>query len=143
MNMRQSNHSYEKDFYKWSLIQADLLKRGEFSKADLKHIIEEIEDLGNEKRNALESQIIRLLMHLLKIKYQPEKHTYSWDKSIGNARIEIEKILKKNPSLKREVKNLMDDAYYYARKKAALETKLDIKIFEETCPWTFEEIMEE
>lgn len=86
--MRQSNHLYEKDFYQWSLHQAKLLKRGEWTKLDLENLVEEIESLGKSERSALKNQMIRLLMHLLKIKYQPNKHTKSWDKSIGNARIE-------------------------------------------------------
>ena len=137
----QSN--YEKDLYKWSKTQVNLLKKGDFSRADVDHIIEEIEDLGSSQRNALESQMIRLLMHMLKIAYQPQKHTKSWDKSIGNSRIEIEKIIRKNPSLKRELNNVMNDSYYYARKKAHVETRLDINIFPTDCPWSLKEVIAE
>lgn len=138
---KSSNSNYESDFYKWAFTQADLLKKGDFEKVDFKHIIEEIEDLGTSQRSALESQMTRLMMHMLKIKYQPEKHTKSWDKSIGNARVEIEKIIRKNPSLKRELNEAKNEGYYFARKKAHIETGLEIKKFPEKCPWTLGEVL--
>lgn len=141
---KENKHSnYNSDFYKWANAQAHLLKQGEFEKIDLKHIVEEIEDLGNAQRNALESQMIRLLMHMLKIKYQPKKHTKSWDRSIGNAHIAIERILNKNPSLRKEMLQIWEEAYRYARKKAHIEAGLEIKVFPERCPWSLEEVFQE
>jgi hypothetical protein len=141
--MRQAKQpdSYKDDFYKWTKTQASFLKKGEFSKLDLDHIIEEIEDLAKSERKALKNQMIRLLMHLLKINYQPQKHTKSWDKSIANARLEIEIIIEESPSLKRELPAIFEEAYLYARKKAHIETGLDIKTFPINCPWTLKEIM--
>lgn len=137
----KSNSHYENDFYKWALTQALLLKKGDFSKVDLEHIVEEIEDLAKSQRKALKNQMIRLLMHLLKIAYQPEKHTKSWDKSIGNARIEIDTIIEDNPSLKREMQKVLEESYSHARKKAHVETGLDLNKFPETCPWTTKEVL--
>jgi hypothetical protein len=142
--MRQTKNnraSYSSDFYKWAMTQATLLKKGDFEHVDLKHIIEEIEDLGKSERSALESQLIRLMMHMLKIRYQSQKHTKSWDKSIGNARLEVEKIIRKNPSLKRELNDIKNEAYYFARKKAHIETGLELKIFPEACPWSLKEVL--
>lgn len=141
MKQTAKNSSYNNDFYKWALTQANLLKKGDFSKIDLENIVEEIESLGRSQRSALRNQMIRLLMHMLKIKYQPTKHSKSWDKSIGNAKIEIEKILSENPSLKREMPDLLKESYRYARKKAAIETGLDIKKFPENCPWELKEVI--
>lgn len=69
--------AYEADFYAWTKSQSRLLKKKDFSKIDLEHIIEEIDSLGRSERSALKNQMIWLLMHLLKILYQPEKHTKS------------------------------------------------------------------
>lgn len=131
---------YDKDFFKWTRDQAELLQRGELGKLDRDHLREEIESLGISLQRALESYIANLLMHKLKIKYQPGNHTNSWDNSIKNADFQIQKLIKKNPSLKAYLPELFEDAYYIARLEASSETKLDEKTFPKKCPWTYEEI---
>jgi hypothetical protein len=68
---------YDTDFYTWTTQTAQLLKQRRFSEIDLEHLIEEIEDLGRSEYRALGSRLEVLLMHLLKVKYQPEMHTKS------------------------------------------------------------------
>ena len=132
--------SYVQDFYRWTKDQVDLLKKGDYKKLDINHLIEEIESLGNSEQRALESYLVVLLMHLLKIKYQPTMHTKSWDNSVKNALFRVEKLLKKNPSLKAYLPEIFNDAYYIARLDAASETGLDDKIFPAKCPWTPKEL---
>jgi len=110
---------------------------------DWDHLIEEIESLGRSAKHALKSHLKNLLMHKLKIQYQPKKHTKSWDTSIGNAKIEIEDELNDNPSLQHELNEIFNNSYKSARKKAAIETGIDIKKFPQDCPWTIEEILGE
>ncbi len=45
--------NYEEDFYKWTRLQSDFLKKEEFDKLDIRHLIEEIESLGNSEKRAL------------------------------------------------------------------------------------------
>jgi hypothetical protein len=132
--------SYEHDFFKWTKQQALLLKNREFEKIDIDNLREEIESLGKSEKRALNSHLINLLMHLLKIEYQKEKHTSSWDQSISNARTEIMLLLKDSPSLKNEMKKIFKDSYQYARNKASQETGLEINVFPETCPWEISDI---
>ena len=139
--VKSENQDYNNDFYKWGYTQADLLKSGQFEKIDLANIIEEIEDLSKSRRRSLKSQIVRLLMHMLKIEYQSSKHSKSWDKSIGNARVEIEDIILENPSLKRELKDVLKESYAQARKKASIETGIELKTFPEKCPWTLKQVL--
>ncbi len=127
--------SFDTDFFGWTQDQAILLKKGEFNKLDINHLVEEIEALGNSEQRVLESYLVILLMHLLKIKYQPAKHTKSWDNSVKNAQFRAEKLLKKNPSLKSYLPEIFKDAYYLARLDAASETGLDEKDFPNKCPW--------
>jgi hypothetical protein len=134
--------SYDKDFYGWSLEQSKLLKKKEYAKLDAVNLIEEIEALGRNEKRALESQIKRLLMHLLKIKYQPTLHSPSWDTSVTLSRIEIQEVLADNPSLKPKTEDVFVKAYRSARLSAALETGLDEKTFPIKCPWTFAECMQ-
>jgi len=139
--MRTQKHSYDNDFYGWVLSQANLLKQGEYQKVDWDNVIEEFESLGKSEKRTLESQLTNLLMHMLKVKYQPEMHTRSWDLSIEESRFQANKSLKENPSLKPKLADLLEDAYYAAVIRASKETVLDKKIFPKKCPWTLKEIL--
>ena len=138
-----NKNMYETDYFGWVYEQANLLKNKEYGKLDMDHLIEEIESLGNSPRNKLESHLTILLMHLLKIQYQPDYHTKSWDLSIKNAKFHVRKTINKNPSLKSELEEIYNDAYYLARLDASKETSIHEKTFPKECPWKFEEIMEE
>lgn len=137
----KEEEEYDKDFFKWTQKQASLLQQGEFEKLDRDHLKEEIESLGISLQRALESYLANLLMHKLNIKYQPGMHTNSWDNSIKNSIFQIEKLIRKNPSLQTYLPEIFKDAYYIARLDASSETKLEEKIFAEKCPWTMEEIL--
>lgn len=143
--MRKAQSTYDKDFYKWSLMQATFLKKKEFDKLDLENVIEEIESLGQNKHDALESHLIVLMKHKLKIDFQSyiyeDREPKSWLKSVFNAQISIEKLLDKNPLLKNGISDVVIKSYYYARKEAHIETDLEIDTFPEECPWTFKELM--
>lgn len=134
---------YDKDFFKWTKTQANLLKKGKLASLDIDNLIEEIESLGRNDKRSLRSHIIVLLMHLLKKKYQTKGrgNSNSWDASINNSGLEIKLILEDSPSLKRELNSMFESSYIYAREKAAFETKLEIKNFPEACPWEMQEIL--
>ena len=126
---------YDDDFYMWSKTQAKLLKRGEFTKLDIANLTVEIESLGRSEKRTLESFLINLLLHMLKIRYQPGKHTRSWDLSIKNSKHKAQVCLKENPSLKKLIPELIKEAYFTARLRAIDETGLEDKIFPNDCPW--------
>ena len=134
------NITYETDFCAWLKLQSKLLKQKEYEKLDIENLIEEIEDLGKSERRMLESHLENLLMHMLKVKYQPEKHTKSWDATIKEATFKANKVLSENPSLKSNIKQMFFDAYFSARLKAVTETNLDECIFPEECPWNLKNI---
>ena len=139
--MKNSPNPYDSDFYKWTKNQANFLKQKEFSKLDINHLIEEIESLGRSEKRAIESYLANLILHLLKIKYQPGKHTKSWDLSVTNSKYHIDKLLKNNPSLKRYLPEILKDAYFTARLNAIDETGLEDKLFPQDCEWTLKEIL--
>lgn len=132
---------YEKDFYKWTQDQSKFLQKGEFSKLDIDHLREEIESLGISLQRALESYLSTLLTHKLKIKYQSSKHTNSWDNTIKNCLFQIEKLIKKNPSLITHLNEIFKDAYYTGRLEASSQTGLKEDVFPEECPWKIQEVL--
>src|ERR1051325_1074039 len=114
---------YETDFAQWALRNAELLRSGRVSEADLEHIAEEIEDLGKSKRHAIESRFMRLFEHLLKWHYQPERRGASWRRSIAVQRVGIRRLLKENPSLHASLPEVIADAYADGVSRRAVVTK--------------------
>jgi hypothetical protein len=139
--MLSNNSAYNKDFYKWTKMQTNFLKQGEFSKLDIDHLIEELDALGRSEKRTLESYLTVLLLHLLKMKYQPNKKTKSWELSVKNSKHKINVLLKENPSLKRLLPTSLDEAYFTARLGAISETGLEDELFPEECPFDLKEIL--
>src|SRR5256885_14879316 len=64
---------YDDDFYAWTQYQAEVPRslRTRDNRFDREHLAEEIEDLGKSERNAVRSQVQRILVHLLKLAHSP------------------------------------------------------------------------
>lgn len=132
---------YDHDLYAWAFEQAQRLRRGQFSSLDALNLAEEIEDLGSEIYNRMESALRITLMHLLKWDHQPEKRTRSWHLSIRNGRRDTQKVLRKHPGVKGRLEGAIREAYEEARVDAAGETGLDETAFPAECPYPFDAIM--
>lgn len=137
------SESYEVDYAKWAERQAELLRRGETESLDLPNLAEEVADLSGSLRRALLSHIRNLLVHLLKVEFQPARRSRSWLATITNARIEIRDLLVESPSLRRELATRLPQQYERARKLAAQETGLPAERFPEVCPYTPEQLVDE
>ena len=133
---------YDKDYYLWLEETIQLLQEGRLTDLDIFNLIEEIKDMGRSEKNALESNLIVLLMHLLKWKYQPEKQSGSWRRSIREHRRRILKAFKNSPSFKRYLEVVFDESYQEARKQAADETGRSLNTFPKNCPFKIEEIID-
>ena len=136
---------YETDLYAWTQRQVALLREEEFEQIDWDHLIEEIESLGSSQQHEVESRLIVIMMHLLKWQYQPNKRLTgrSWRKTIATQRVDLERLLRKNPSLRARLPEFVTDAYPDALKKAIIETGLDKQTFPPQCPWSVAQIMDE
>ena len=133
---------YDQDFHAWANEQVGLLRAGQLSEADIEHIAEEIESLGKSEKRELVSRLRVLLLHLLEWRFQPSRRGASWEGSIINTRDELDDHLRDNPSLKSQVTDTLEVAYRQAVVDAVTETILKKTIFPQTCPWTFDEIMD-
>jgi len=134
---------YENDFYAWANQQAALLRAGQLSAADIEHIAEEIESMGKTEKRELVSRLAVLLMHLLKWQYQPKRRGASWEGTVIVQRHALARHLKDNPSLKAKLSETIHDAYSDAVPMAMGETNLPKVTFPATCPWSFDQIMDE
>jgi hypothetical protein len=133
---------YDRDLYTWAVEQAALLRAGRIAEADVHNIAEEIDDVGNEQYDKLESALRIILLHLLKWDHQPERRSRSWHLSIVVQRKHVLKVLRKNPGLKPLVDEAVTEGYDIARAEAAAQTLLDEDTFAPECPYSFEQIME-
>lgn len=129
---------YERDFYSWLMEQARLVREGRFEALDRDNLAEEIESLGREQFNKLESALRVLLLHMLKWDHQPEKRSRSWALSIRDQRLALDDVLADNPGLKPRITEAMTRGYRRARVQAAKETGLETSVFPEACPYSFE-----
>jgi Domain of unknown function DUF29 len=134
---------YETDFSAWLEQTAQLLKEQRFTEIDLENLVEEIESLSRRDKRELQSRLIKLLSHLLKHVYQPERRGTSWRSTINEQRRQILLILKDSPSLKRYVTEVFAECYAKARDEAADETELDLSTFPESCPFAEVDVLTE
>ncbi len=134
--------AYHQDFYGWTQEQAKLLKERRIDELDFENLLEEVESMGKSEKRELESRLEVLLMHLLKWLYQPNFQGKSWELTIREQRAKSIRHLKENPSLKGQLTETFRFAYEDARMWAARETGLSLDTFPESCPWTFEQVID-
>ena len=135
--------SYEDDVYGWSFRQAELLRQGRYDDLDTENVAEEIESLGRSQAASLASSYRLIAAHLLKMLFQPERLTRSWQITIVRERLDAESCLKASPSLKPRRADIFDDAYRQARKLASAETGLPLATFPVDPPFTLDELSSE
>ena len=134
--------TYATDFYAWTQEQASLLRTEALEKLDLPNLAEEIEAMGRSQRSQLANRLRVLVMHLLKLHYQPDHSSKSWLRTIREQRRRLELLLLNNPSLRREAPDWLVYAYARACSDAAEETGLALSVFPDDCPWTIEQILD-
>ena len=132
---------YEQDYYLWLQHTLKLLREHQFSELDIPHLIEEIEDMGRSEKRAVESNLVVILMHLLKYQYQPQKRSNRWKASIREHRRRLRKLFKDSPSLKPYFHEVLYECYQDAREQASDETGLSLETFPIESPFTPEETM--
>lgn len=132
---------YERDYYLWLSHTAQLIKEGRFLELDAANLTEEIEDMGRSEKRAIKSNLVVVLLHLLKYKYQPEKRSNSWKSSIREHRRRLRNDFKISPSLKRYFEEVFGECYQDGREQAADETGLPLDTFPEKSPFTPTEVL--
>jgi uncharacterized protein DUF29 len=135
---------YDTDFHAWAQQQARTLQAKDWAALDLNNLIEEVEDLAGRHRDALGSELKRLLVYLLKWHYQATHRSDSWLESIEQARQAIDELTDDYPSLADYPQALLPKAYQRARRQGARETKFSLATFPpESCPWDLDDIRRE
>jgi hypothetical protein len=134
---------YDSDFYRWTVEQVERLRLGKLDDLDIENLAEEIESLGSQKRSELENRLAILLGHLIKWDLQPRLRGKSWRLTIKEQRIQIKKLIRKNPSLKSYLSEAIADGFELALVLAEKETHLKSKDLPKECPYSVEQIFDE
>jgi hypothetical protein len=134
---------YEQDLVLWAKTTAQLLREQRWEAIDLPHLIEEVEDLGKSERSAIGSQMERIMVHLLKWQYQPQRRSDSWLDSINDGRSQIRRKIEDSPSLWNYPEEILEKEYTRARREASRQTGLALNIFPESCPFAIDQVLED
>jgi hypothetical protein len=134
---------YERDFYAWTRRNAELLRAGQAAEADMAHVAEEIEDLGQRERRALLSRAGVLVAHLLKWQAQSDRRTRSREATIRIQRREVARRLADMPSLRAALEESFAECYRDGVLQAVAETNLPEDAFPETPPFSARELLDD
>ena len=133
---------YEIDDYLWIQKTVKLLKEKRFAELDLENLIEELDDLGREKKHKIESFLEQIIRHLLLLEYwnnEYEKNHRHWRSEIVNFRTQINKRMTTN--YKNYLQENLPEIYQQARKYVKEKSGLDS--FPHDCPYLLEQLLNE
>jgi hypothetical protein len=134
---------HDRDFYAWTLQQANLLREGRLSEADIVHIAEELESMGASERRELTHRLAVLIAHLLKWQFQPELRGNSWRNTIDVQRFDVKELLEESPTLVAKLNERMEKAYSKSLLLVVRETGLSKQMFPPVCPFNAEQLLSE
>ena len=133
---------YDQDFLAWTERQAALLRAGRLDQLDLDNLAEELDTMGRSEWGELENRLEVLLMHMLKWDHQPTRRSGSWKATMREQRNAIRRLLRRSPSLKRDLETTIADVYRDAVGRASDETGLSAASFPQRLPYGVAEVLE-
>jgi hypothetical protein len=141
-----SRDLYDLDYVLWLDETIKQLRARQFAFLDLENLIEEIESMGKSERRAVESLLINILVHLLKLAYwesERDRNANHWIMEIANFRVQIKRILADSPSLKPYLNNVFEGCYEDARKIVTRKEIIDLSLIPSTPFLTVEQALDE
>jgi hypothetical protein len=107
---------YDHDFLLWTREQSKLLREAAERRVnfplDWENLAEEIESLGKSLRSELRGRLRTIIEHLLKLEHSAAREPRNgWIETVERTRGEAELLLEENPSLRREVADLVDTMF--------------------------------
>lgn len=140
--------AYEQDFFTWTQEQAAFLAQGRVEMLDLKHLAEEVADMGKSEQRELSHRLAVLIGHVLKLQVQLNRtptNEKSWRTTITTQRRALRRHLRQNPGLKNPIQmtQALESAWDDGLDLAIRETGLDPDLFPENNPYTLEQLFDE
>lgn len=140
-SLQNLSSTYQEDYQQWLDETILFLKNRQLDHLDYEHLIEELEDLGNEQKHAVESLVIQVLQHLLFYQYWQSERDYNdrhWRTEIIAFRTQLE--LRLTTNLKNHLQNRLDYLYSKAKKIAEVKTNLQLP---SQNPYSLDEVLDE
>jgi hypothetical protein len=133
---------YEIDDSLWLEATIELLKAKRFDALDLENLIEELEDLGNEKKFRAASFLQQIIRHCLLLQFWTSEREYNqahWESELVNFQDQLNTYLTASlrKYLEQEFDNIYQKALRYARKKTNNQVH-----FPNTCPYSLDELLD-
>lgn len=133
---------YDIDDDEWLEQTINLLKNHQFQQLDLDNLIEELEDLGREKKNAVASLLEQIIRHLLLLQYwttEAEYNAVHWQEEIYNFRTQLRRTITTNlrKYLKDELTSIYQDALGFVKIKTT-----NLVTFPTECPYSLEQLLD-
>lgn len=139
---------YDTDGYAWSeeqgaKLRALLTERSNLD-LDIENIAEEVESLGRSYRAQLVSRLIQLDEHLMKLAFALHwESRRQWKQSVRGQRLSIERLMRKNPSLRRELPQALAEAHEDAVRQFDDEKliQLSMEPLPDLCPFDLDDML--
>jgi hypothetical protein len=133
---------YDVDDDQWLEQTINLLKNHQFQQLDLDNLIEELEDLGREKKNAVASLLEQIIRHLLLLQYwttEAEYNAVHWQEEIYNFRTQLRRTITTNlrKYLEDELTSIYQDALGFVKIKTT-----NLVTFPTECPYSQEQLLD-
>lgn len=133
---------YDVDDDQWLEQTINLLKNHQFQQLDLDNLIEELEDLGREKKNAVASLLDQIIRHLLLLQYwttEAEYNAVHWQEEIYNFRTQLRRKITTNlrKYLEDELTSIYQDALGFVKIKTT-----NLVTFPTECPYSQEQLLD-
>lgn len=138
-----SSSLYQQDYLRWIENTIANLQHQKYDQVEWEHLIEEIQDMGRSERRRLESNLIVVLLHLLKWQYQPHRRSGSWEGSVLEHRRRLNKALQESPSLQPYLQTILLESYTAACKQAKAETGLPLETFPVECAYSLSDLLDD
>ena len=133
---------YEIDDSLWLEETIELLKAKNFEALDLDNLIEELEDLGNEKKFRVASFLQQIIRHALLLQFWISEREYNqahWQAEIISFQYQLKRYLTTNlrQYLEQEFEQIYFESVRYVRQKN--DNKVNLP---DTCPYSLEELLD-
>ena len=133
---------YEIDDSQWLEETVNLLKNHQFKELDLENLIEELEDLGKEKKNAVVSLLEQIIRHLLLWQYwtsESENNSVHWQGEIYTFRTQLNRKITTN--LRNYLDSELDSIYKDALGFVKIKTQNSVN-FPSECPYSLTQLLD-
>ena len=133
---------YEIDDYLWIIETVKLLKEQRLNELDLENLIEELDDLGKERKRQVNSFLKQIIIHLLLLEYwddEYERNYRHWKSEIISFREQL------NDRMTSNFNNYLEEnlSIIYQKARKYVSVKSGLETFPQECPYTLEKLLDE